>query len=62
VAQAHQLNLNANQINLSGVLKAAEIMRASGVNALKLDQMSQLVSTLICDLARRTEMAMPLRY
>jgi len=62
VAQAYQLNLDANQINLSGALKAAEIMRSSGMKAVKLDQMSQIVSTLSRDLARRTEMAMTLRY
>jgi hypothetical protein len=62
VSQAYQLNLDANQINLSGALKAAEIMRVSGVKAVKLDQMSQIVSTLSRDLARRTEMAMTLRY
>src|SRR5262249_19048777 len=62
VSQAYQLNLDANQINLSGALKAAEIMRASGMKAVKLDQMSQIVSTLSRDLAKRTEMAMTLRY
>jgi hypothetical protein len=62
VAQAYQLNLDANGINLSGALKAAEIMRASGMKAVKLDQMSQIVNTLSRDLARRTEMAMTLRY
>jgi hypothetical protein len=30
VTQAYQLGLEANQINLSGALKAAEIMRSSG--------------------------------
>jgi hypothetical protein len=62
VSQAYQLNLDANQINLSGALKAAEIMRSSGMKAVKLDQMSQIVSTLSRDFARRTEMAMALRY
>jgi len=62
VAQSYQLNLDANQINLSGALKAAEIMRSSGMKAVRLDQMSQIVSTLGRDLARRTEMAMTLRY
>jgi hypothetical protein len=62
VTQAYQLNLDANQINLSGALKAAEIMRSSGMKAVRLDQMSQIVSTLSRDLARRTEMAMALRY
>ncbi len=62
VTQAYQLNLDANQINLSGALKAAEIMRSSGMKAVRLDQMSQIVSTLSRDLARRTEMAMSLRY
>jgi len=47
---------------LSGALKAAEIMRSSGMKAVKLDQMSQIVNTLSRDLARRTEMAMSLRY
>jgi hypothetical protein len=49
-------------INASGALKAAEIMRSSGMKAVRLDQMSQIVSTLSRDLARRTEMAMTLRY
>ena len=62
VRQAYQLNLDANQINLGGALKAAEIMRSSGMKAVRLDQMSQIVSTLSRDLARRTEMAMTLRY
>jgi len=62
VAQAYQLGLEANQINLSGALKAAEIMRSSGMKAVRLDQMSQIISTLSRDLARRTEMAMALRY
>jgi hypothetical protein len=62
VAQAYQLSLEANQINLSGALKAAEIMRSSGMKAVRLDQMSQIVSTLSRDLARRTEMSMSLRY
>lgn len=62
VAQAYQLNLDANQINLAGALKAAEIMRSSGMKAVKLDQMSQIVSTLSRDLARRTEVAMTVRY
>jgi hypothetical protein len=62
VAQAYQLGLDANQISLSGALKAAEIMRSSGMKSVRLDQMSQIVSTLSRDLARRTEMAMTLRY
>jgi hypothetical protein len=62
VAQAYQPKLDANQVNLSGALKAAEIMRASGMKAVRLDQMSQIVSTLSRDLARRTGMAMTLRY
>ncbi len=62
VTQAYQLNLDANQVNLSGALKAAEIMRSSGMKAVRLDQMSQIVSTLSRDLARRTELAMSLRY
>jgi hypothetical protein len=62
VTQAYQLGLEANQINLSGALKAAEIMRSSGMKVVKFDQMSQIVSSLSRDLARRTEMAMSLRY
>jgi hypothetical protein len=62
VRQAYQLNLDANQINLGGALKAAEIMRSSGMKAVKSEQMSQIVSTLSRDLARRTEMAMTMRY
>jgi hypothetical protein len=62
VKNATQLSLDANQINLSGALKAAEIMRSSGMKAVRLDQMSQIVGTLSRDLARRTELAMTLRY
>jgi hypothetical protein len=62
VSQAYQLSLDANQINLTGAMKAAEIMRSSGMKAVRLDQMSQIVSTLSRDLARRSEMAMALRY
>src|SRR5262249_14415996 len=62
VAHAYQLNLEANQIGFSGAVKAAEIMRSSGMKAVRLDQMSQIISTLSRDLARRTEMAMTLRY
>jgi hypothetical protein len=62
VTQAYQLNLDANQLNLSGALKAAEILRDSGMKAVKLDQMSQIVSTLSRDMARRTETSMSLRY
>ena len=46
VRQAYQLNLDVNQINLSGALKAGEIMKSFGMKAVKLDQMSQIVSTL----------------
>lgn len=62
ISQAYQLHLEANQSNLSGALKAAELMRASGIKAVKLDQMAQIVSTLSRDLARRTEQALTLRY
>ncbi|MGE0885480.1 MAG: hypothetical protein AB7P14_18180 [Blastocatellales bacterium] len=62
VTQAYQLSLDANQVNLSGALKAAQIMQSSGMKAVRLDQMSQIVSTLSRDLARRTELAMTLRY
>ena len=62
VTQAYQLSLDANQINLTGAMKAAEIMRSSGMKAVRLDQMSQIVSTLSRDLARRSEMAMALMY
>ena len=62
VTQAYQLSLDANQINLGGALKAAEIMRSSGMKAVRLDQMSQIVSTLSRDLARRAELALTMRY
>ncbi|MBS1789725.1 MAG: hypothetical protein JST85_18515 [Acidobacteria bacterium] len=62
VTQAYQLSLDANQVNLSGALKAAQIMQSSGMKAVRLDQMSQIVSTLSRDLARRTELAMTMRY
>jgi hypothetical protein len=62
VAQAYQPNPDANQVNLSGALKVVKIMRASEMKAVRLDQMPQIIITLSCDLARRTEMAMSLRY
>jgi hypothetical protein len=62
VTQAYQLSLDANQVNLGGALKAAQIMQSSGMKAVRLDQMAQIVSTLSRDLARRTELAMTLRY
>ena len=62
VTQAYQLSLDANQVNLSGALKAVEIMRASGMKAVKTEQMSLIVTTLSRDLARRAEMAMTIRY
>lgn len=40
IARAYRLNLDANQLNPAGAQKAAEIMRSSGMKAVKLDQMS----------------------
>lgn len=62
ITQAYQLNLDANQLNLNGALKAAAVMKESGMKAVKLDQMAQIINTLSRDLARRTELAMTLRY
>jgi len=55
-------NNAAARINLGGALKATEINRSSGMKAVRLDQMSQIISALSRDLARQTEMAMTLRY
>ncbi len=62
VNSAYQLNLEANQANFAGAMKAAELVQASGMKAVKLEQMSQIVTTLSRDLARRTEQALTIRY
>ncbi|MBS1812170.1 MAG: hypothetical protein JST84_28660 [Acidobacteria bacterium] len=62
VNSAYQLNLEANQLNLAGALKAAEVVQLSGLKAVKLEQMSQIVTTLSRDIARRAEQALTLRY
>lgn len=62
VNSAYQLNLEANQINFAGTMKAAEVMKSSGMQAVKLEQVSQIVTTLSRDLARRAEQALTLRY
>jgi hypothetical protein len=62
VNQAYQLNLEANQLNFVGALKAAEAMQSSGLKAVKLEQMSHIVTLLSRDLARRAELALTLRY
>jgi len=56
------LNLEANQLNFAGAMKAAELVQASGLKAVKLDQMSQIVTTLSRDMARRVELATTLRF
>lgn len=62
VNSAYQLNIEANQLNLAGALKAAEVMHTSGLKAVKLEQLSQIVTTLSRDIARRAELALTLRY
>lgn len=62
VSSAYQLSLQSNQVNLGGALQAAQIMKESGMKAVKLEQMSAIVHTLSRDLARRAELAMALRY
>jgi hypothetical protein len=62
VNSAYRLTLEANQLNFAGALKAAEVMKASGMKAVKLEQMSQVVTTLSRDLSRRAEQALTLRY
>ena len=62
VTGSYQLNLQANQLNLNGALQAAQVMKESGMKAVKLEQMSAIVHTLSRDLARRAELAMTLRY
>ena len=42
--------------------EAAELMQASGMKAVKLEQMSQIVNTLSRDMARRAELALTMRY
>jgi len=56
------LNLEANQLNFAGAMKAAELMQASGMKAIKLEQMSQIVTALSRDMARRTELALTMRH
>jgi hypothetical protein len=43
-------------------MKAAELVRASVLKAVKLDQMSQIVTTLSRDMVRRGELALTMRY
>jgi len=62
VNSAYKLNLEANQLNFTGAIKAAELMKASGMKAVKLEQMSQIVTTLSRDMARRAELALTMRY
>lgn len=62
VSQAYGLTVQANQVNLDGALHAAQIMKDSGMKAVKAEQMAQIVHTLSRDLARRAELAMALRY
>jgi len=62
IDSAYRLNLEANQFNFAGAMKAAELMLASGMKAVKLEQMPQIVTTLSRDLARRAELALILRY
>jgi hypothetical protein len=62
VNSAYGLNLDANQLNFAGAMKAAELAKASGMKAVKLDQMSQIVITLSRDMARRAEAALTMRY
>src|SRR5215510_15673156 len=62
IDSAYRLNLEANQLNFAGAMKAAELVRASGLKAIKLDQMSQIVTTLSRDMIRRGELALTMRY
>ena len=62
VNSAYRLNLEANQLNFAEAMKATELMKASGMKAVKLDQMSQIVTTLSHDMARRAELALTMRY
>lgn len=62
VNSAYKLNLEANQLNFAGAMKAADALKESGLKAVKLEQMSQVVTTLSRDLARRSELALTLRF
>lgn len=62
VNSAYRLNLEANQLNLAGALKAAEVVKLSGLKAVKLEQTSQIVTTLSRDIVRRAEQALTMRY
>ncbi|MCI0391692.1 MAG: hypothetical protein MOB07_23355 [Acidobacteria bacterium] len=62
VNSACRLNLEANQLNFAGAMKAAELVKVSSMKAVKLDQMSQIVTTLSRDMARRAELALTMRY
>jgi hypothetical protein len=59
---AYRLNLEANQLNYAGTIKAAELARDSGLKVVKLEQMSQIVTTLSRDMARRADLALAMRY
>jgi hypothetical protein len=62
INSAYALNLDANQLNFAGAMRAAELMKASGMKAVKLEQISQMITTLSRDMARRAELALTMRY
>ncbi len=62
VNSAYKLSLGANQLNFAGGMKAAEMVKASGTKAVKLEHMSQIVTTLSRDMVRRVEQATILRF
>lgn len=62
IGEAYRLNLAANQLSFAGAMKAADLLQESGLKAVRLEQMSQIVTTLSRDLARRAEQALTLRY
>jgi hypothetical protein len=62
VNESADLNLEANQARFAGTLEAARQIRESNLKAVRLDQMSAIISTLSRDIARRAEQSMTLRY
>ena len=62
VGEAYRLQLGANHAQLAGALKAASLTRASGERAARLEQVSQAVTVIARDIARRAEQSMAIRY
>lgn len=53
---------DAANIAFAGATKAAELMQTSGMKAVKIEQMSQVITTRSWDMARRSELTLTIRY